>query len=56
MLKRFKPVSVMLLLMGASSSLGAAYAAETRPNPDDIKINQQTGACTGIVKDDKVRL
>ncbi len=42
----------MLLLMGASSSLGAAYAAETRPNPDDIKVNQQTGACTGIVKDD----
>ena len=51
MLKQFKSVSVMLLLMGASSSLGAANAGGTQPNPDDIRVSQQTGTCTGVVKD-----
>ena len=51
MLKQFKSVSVMLLLIGASSSLGAANAGGTRPAPDDININQQTSTCTGVVKD-----
>ena len=41
----------MLLLIGASSSLGAANAGGTRPAPDDININQQTSTCTGVVKD-----
>ena len=41
----------MLLLMGASSSLGAANAGGTQPNPDDIRVSQQTGTCTGVVKD-----
>ena len=48
MLKRLKSVSMMLFLMGASS--GAAYAV-SNPSVTDVKITQQNGACTGIVKD-----
>ena len=50
MLKRLKSVSMMLFLMGASS--GAAYAV-SNPGVTDVKITQQSGACTGIVKDAK---
>ena len=38
----------MLFLMGAST--GAAYAV-SNPSVTDVKITQQNGACTGIVKD-----
>ena len=38
----------MLFLMGAST--GAAYAV-SNPGITDVKIAQQDGACTGIVKD-----
>ena len=48
MLKRLKSVSMMLFLMGAST--GAAYAA-ANPGVADVKITQQSGACTGVVKD-----
>ena len=48
MLKRLKSVSMMLFLMGAST--GAAYAV-SNPGITDVKIAQQDGACTGIVKD-----
>ena len=37
----------MLLLL---SSTGAAYAVST-PGADDVKVTQQSGACTGVVKD-----
>jgi len=43
MLKRLKSVSMMLFLMGA-------YAV-SNPGITDVKIAQQDGACTGIVKD-----
>ena len=48
MLKRLKSVSMLLFLMGAST--GAAYAV-ANPGVADVKITQQTGTCTGIVKD-----
>ena len=48
MLKRLKSVSMMLFLMGAST--GAAYAV-ANPGVTDVKITQQSGTCTGIVKD-----
>ena len=48
MLKRLKSVSMMLFLMGAST--GAAYAV-ANPGVADVKITQQTGTCTGVVKD-----
>ena len=48
MLKRLKSVSMMLFLMGAST--GAAYAVAS-PGVTDLKITQQSGACTGVVKD-----
>lgn len=48
MLKRLKSVSMMLFLMGVSS--GTAYAI-TNPGVADVKITQQVGTCTGIVKD-----
>jgi len=48
MLKRLKSVSMMLFLMSAST--GAAYAVST-PGVTDVKITQQSGTCTGIVKD-----
>ena len=48
MLKRLKSVSMMLFLMGTST--GAAYAA-SNSGADDVRITQQNGACTGIVKD-----
>ena len=48
MLKRLKSVSMLLFLMGAST--GAAYAV-ANPGVTDVKITQQTGTCTGIVKD-----
>lgn len=38
----------MLFLMGTST--GAAYAA-SNSGADDVRITQQNGACTGIVKD-----
>lgn len=38
----------MLFLMGASA--GAAYAAAS-PGVADVKITQQSGTCTGVVKD-----
>ncbi len=37
----------MLLLL---SSTGAAYAVSA-PGADDVKVTQQSGACTGVVKD-----
>ena len=48
MLKRLKSVSMMLFLMGTST--GAAYAA-SNPGADDVRITQQSGACTGVVVD-----
>ena len=48
MLKRLKSVSMLLFLMGAST--GAAYAV-ANPGVTDVKITQQSGTCTGIVKD-----
>ncbi|MDE6348287.1 MAG: TonB-dependent receptor plug domain-containing protein, partial [Bacteroides sp.] len=48
MLKHLRSVSVMLFLMGAST--GAAYAI-SNTGTDDVKITQQSGTCTGIVKD-----
>ena len=48
MLKRLKSVSMMPFLMGAST--GAAYAV-SNPGVTDVKITQQSGTCTGIVKD-----
>ena len=48
MLKRLKSVSMLLFLMGAST--GAAYAV-AKPGVTDVKITQQSGTCTGIVKD-----
>ena len=47
MLKRLKSVSMLLFLMGAST--GAAYAV-ANPGVTDVKITQQTGTCTGILK------
>ena len=47
MLKQFKSVSMILLLMGTT---GAAYAA-TYPGIADVQIAQQTDNCTGVVKD-----
>ena len=48
MLKQLKSVSMMLFLMGVST--GAAYAAAD-PGVADVKITQQSGNCTGVVKD-----
>ena len=48
MLKRLKSVSMLLFLMGAST--GAAYAV-ANPGVTDVKITQQSGTCTGVVKD-----
>ena len=48
MLKRLKSVSMMLFLLGAST--GAAYAVAST-GIADVKITQQNGSCTGIVKD-----
>ena len=48
MLKRLKSVSMLLFLMGAST--GAAYAVAS-PGVTDLKITQQSGTCTGVVKD-----
>ena len=48
MLKRLKSVSMLLFLMGAST--GAAYAV-ANPGVADVKITQQSGTCTGVVKD-----
>lgn len=47
MLKRLKSVSMILFLMGASS--GAVYAVDYPGT--DVKITQQSGICTGVVKD-----
>ena len=51
MLKHFYSVSMMLLLMGTASSLGAANMSKIRPDTNDIKNSQQTSTCTGTVKD-----
>lgn len=48
MLKRFKSVSMMLFLMGASTGAAMAIPAS---GMDDVRIMQQSGSCTGIVKD-----
>jgi TonB-linked SusC/RagA family outer membrane protein len=48
MLKRLKSVSTLLFLMGVST--GTAYAA-AKSGITDVKITQQNGSCTGIVKD-----
>ncbi|WP_300152727.1 TonB-dependent receptor [Bacteroides sp.] len=48
MLKRLKSVSMVLFLM--SISTGAAYAVAD-PGVTDVKITQQSGTCTGVVKD-----
>ena len=48
MLKRLKSVSTLLFLMGVST--GPAYAV-AESGITDVKITQQNGSCTGIVKD-----
>ena len=48
MLKRLKSVSTLLFLMGVST--GTAYAV-AESDITDVKITQQNGSCTGIVKD-----
>ena len=48
MIKRFKTVSMMLFL--AQASLGTAFATANF-SVDDVRITQQSEACTGIVKD-----
>lgn len=48
MLKQLKTVSMLLFLM--SSSAGIVYAATT-PEVAESRIVQQSGPCTGIVKD-----
>ena len=48
MLKRLKSVSTLLFLMGVST--GTAYAV-AESCITDVKITQQNGSCTGIVKD-----
>lgn len=48
MLKRLKSVSTLLFLMGIST--GTAYAV-AESGITDVKITQQNGSCTGIVKD-----
>ena len=49
MQKRFKTVSMMLFLMGAIA--GTANATPSSVNADDVRITQQSGTCTGVVKD-----
>ncbi|MGN0056705.1 MAG: SusC/RagA family TonB-linked outer membrane protein [Phocaeicola plebeius] len=49
MSKRVKSVSMMIALMGAAS-MGAVYA-ETLSHVDGIQTVQQSGTCTGVVKD-----
>ena len=49
MLKRMKTVSMMLFLMGAIT--GTAYASPSLTDADNVRITQQTGTCTGTVKD-----
>ena len=49
MLKRMKTVIMMLFLMGAIT--GTANASPTLTNADNVRITQQTGNCTGTVKD-----
>lgn len=48
MLRRLKSVSMMLLLIGTPT--GAAWAVAS-PGVSDMKITQQNGTCTGVVKD-----
>ena len=48
MQKRFKTVSMMLFLLGAS--IGTVYAS-TDANPDVLGIEQQVGVCQGVVND-----
>lgn len=48
MLKTFKSVSTLLFLLGIST--GVAYAV-TNSRVTDVRITQQNGVCTGIVKD-----
>ena len=48
MLKRLKSGSTLLFLMGVST--GTAYAV-AESGITDVKITQQNGSCTGIVKD-----
>ena len=48
MLKRLKSVSTLLFLMGVYT--GTAYAV-AESGITDVKITQQNGSCTGIVKD-----
>ena len=48
MLKGLKSVSTLLFLMGVST--GTAYAV-AESGITDVKITQQNGSCTGIVKD-----
>ncbi|MGN0056698.1 MAG: SusC/RagA family TonB-linked outer membrane protein [Phocaeicola plebeius] len=49
MSKRVKSVSMMIALMGAAS-MGAMYA-EVLPSVDGVRSVQQSGTCTGVVKD-----
>ena len=49
MQKRFKTVSMMLFLIGTLS--GAAYAAPSMADADDVRIMQQTETATGVIKD-----
>ena len=49
MQKQFKTVSAMLFLLAGLS--GTAYASSVLIDADDVRITQQNGACTGVVKD-----
>ncbi len=48
MLKRLKSISMLLFLAGTSA--GTVYAV-SGPGTADVSIMQQTGNCTGVVKD-----
>ncbi len=48
MLKRFRSVSMMLFILGAST--GVTYAT-TAPSTTGVKVIQQHGTCKGVVKD-----
>ena len=49
MQKQFKTVSALLFLLAGLS--GTAYASSVLIDADDVRITQQNGACTGVVKD-----
>ncbi len=48
MLRRLKPFSMLLFLVSASTGTSLAVSS---PGTTEVKIMQQTGNCTGVVKD-----